>query len=215
MFFSYASGQAITPIGVAGLLWTLFAVYWMAMSFGRKPARRREGVFGHLFQIVFLGGAFILLYAHGPQQGPLHHRFVPREPWVEDLGVAVVAAGIGFAIWARHHIGKQWSSQVEIREDHELIATGPYATIRHPIYTGILLAMLGTAIILGEWRGLVAVALATFGFWIKARREERFLVEEFGAKYAEHRRRTGFFLPPIGRRTEPSGSATPQSSSSV
>ena len=213
MFVAWRSGDPITPLGAAGMLWILFAVSWLAMSFGRKPARRRENLLERLFHRLYLAAAFILLYASDPRFGSLRHRFLPREPWLEYLGVAVTAAGIAFAIWARRHIGKQWSAEVEIREDHELIATGPYASIRHPIYTGILLAMLGTAIIGGEWRGLVAVALATLGFWIKARKEERFLEQEFGAAYAEHRERTGFFLPRFG--PGPRRPREAQSSSSV
>lgn len=197
MFTVWRSGEPVTPLGIAGLLWGVFAAYWLIMSFGRTPARRRENPFGRLFHMLYMAFAFYFLYAPDPRLGFLRERFAPREPWVADLGVVLTTLGVAFAIWARHHIGKQWSAQVEIREDHQLIATGPYATIRHPIYTGMLTAMLGTALIVGEWRGLAAVALAMFGFWIKARQEERFLEQEFGAAYAEHRRRTGFFLPPL------------------
>jgi protein-S-isoprenylcysteine O-methyltransferase Ste14 len=76
-----------------------------------------------------------------------------------------------------------------------LIRTGPYRTIRHPIYTGILLALLGTAVAVGEVRGLLALAIAWLSFYIKARREESFLTQEFGPGFAEHRRHTGMFLP--------------------
>jgi len=213
VFATWRSGEPVTALGVAGFFWAVFAFYWLIMSFGRTRARRRENPLGRLFHVLYMGTAFYLLYPRNSQVGVLRERFAPLTPWIAVLGVALTGFGVAFAIWARHHIGKQWSSQVEIREDHKLIATGPYATIRHPIYTGMLTAMLGTALIIGEWRGLAAVVIATFGFWIKARQEERFLEQEFGAAYAEHRRRTGFFLPPLFRRASPSSGV--QSSSSV
>lgn len=187
-----------SAIGIAGALWGIFALYWMAMSFGRKPAVRRENPLARFAHIAYMGAAFILLYSDDPRFGPLRRRFLPDAPWFGWFGVLLTAAGVGFAIWARHHIGRQWSADVTIREDHKLIATGPYARIRHPIYTGMLLAMLGTALIVGEYRGLAAVALVAIGFWVKARREEKFLEGEFGPAYEEHRRRTGFFLPRLG-----------------
>ena len=86
---------------------------------------------------------------------------------------------------------------MQIKEGHELIRSGPYARIRHPIYTGILLATIGTALAIGEYRGLLAVGMLLTGFIRKARKEESFLAAEFGAAFDEHRRRTGFFLPRI------------------
>ena len=111
------------------------------------------------------------------------------------LGALLTAAGVGFAIWARRHIGKNWSGQVTIRKEHELIRTGPYAHIRHPIYTGMLLAVAGTAIAIGEYRAIVAFAVIAIGLVVKARREESFLATQFGPAFDEHRRQTGFFLP--------------------
>jgi protein-S-isoprenylcysteine O-methyltransferase Ste14 len=107
----------------------------------------------------------------------------------------LTASGIAVAFWARWHLGTNWSGVVTLKEGHELIRTGPYRAMRHPIYTGILLALLGTAITFGEVRALLAVALAWLSFYIKARREELFLSQEFGAGFAEHKQRTGMFLP--------------------
>jgi len=117
-------------------------------------------------------------------------------PLLMLVGVAAaVAAGVAIAFWARWHLGANWSGVVTLKEGHELIRTGPYRTIRHPIYTGILLAMLGSAIAVGEIRGLLAVAIAWLSFYTKARREESLLTQEFGERFAEHLRRTGMFLP--------------------
>jgi protein-S-isoprenylcysteine O-methyltransferase Ste14 len=108
-------------------------------------------------------------------------------------------AGIGLAIWARWHIAGNWSGTVTLKEGHELIRTGPYSRIRHPIYTGILLAALGSAIEIGRIAGLIALALGWGSFWFKARREESFLREEFGAQFEEHCKQTGMFLPKLSR----------------
>lgn len=214
MFVVWQSGEPVTLLGISGAVWAVFAVVWMVLSFGRKPAQRRESLFGRLFHTAYMAAAFILLYSRNPGLDALRRRFVPDAAWVGAAGLALTVVGIAFAIWARFHIGKQWSPVVEIREDHKLIETGPYARIRHPIYTGILLAMLGTGLILGELRALVAVLLATLGFWIKGRKEESFLHQEFGPAYRDYERRTGFYLPRFGRGAG-RGVSEAQSSSSV
>jgi protein-S-isoprenylcysteine O-methyltransferase Ste14 len=115
--------------------------------------------------------------------------------WIEWMGAIATLAGVLFAIWARYTIGKEWSGEVQIKEDHQLIRSGPYAHIRHPIYTGMLLALTGTAITVGEYRAILGVALFLIGFVRKAKKEESFLASEFGPAFDEHRRHTGFFLP--------------------
>jgi len=190
-------GSGSSPLALAGALWAMLAVYWLVSAFGRKPARRRENPLARLTHTIFMALAFYLLYT---KSGPpwLRIRFLPDMPAVAWLGLFLTALGIGLAIWARAHLGKQWSGEVTIWEDHKLIATGPYARIRHPIYTGLLIAMLGTAFTIGEIRGLVAVLIATVGFWWKARKEEAFLREQFGEGFEAHKKRTGFFFPRMG-----------------
>jgi protein-S-isoprenylcysteine O-methyltransferase Ste14 len=98
-------------------------------------------------------------------------------------------------MWARIHIGKYWSGSVSLHEGHQLIRTGPYARIRHPIYTGILLALAGVILLDGRYIALAAFALFLAGLTVKAKMEEALLSGEFGAAFDEHRRQTGFFLP--------------------
>ena len=145
--------------------------------------------------VAYMAFGFILLYAEDPRFGVLNRRFLPRREWIAMLGALLTVAGVAFAIWARRHIGRNWSGQVTIRKEHELIRTGPYAHIRHPIYTGILLALAGTTLAIGEYRAVVAFAVIAIGFVVKARREESFLATQFGPAFDEHRRQTGFFLP--------------------
>jgi|SRR6516165_12283758 protein-S-isoprenylcysteine O-methyltransferase Ste14 len=176
-------------------LWLLFGVYWLASALKRKKTKQRETILQRLGYTAPLGLGFYLLYQPHPLYGWLMYRFLPAGPVGAWLGVALTASGIAVAFWARWHLGTNWSGVVTLKEGHELIRTGPYRAMRHPIYTGILLALLGTAITFGEVRALLAVALAWLSFYIKARREELFLSQEFGAGFAEHKQRTGMFLP--------------------
>ena len=189
----------MTPLRAAGAIWSVLAIVWLVTSFGRNPVQRRENPLARLSHVLFMAAAFYLLSSASADNGLLGRRFLPETSWIATLGVAVTAVGVAFAIWARVHLGKQWSGDVTIRRNHELIRTGPYSRIRHPIYTGILAAMLGTALIEGEVRGLAAVLIATIGFWWKARKEESFLAREFGPRFEEHKRHTGFFLPRLNR----------------
>ena len=184
-----------TPMGMIAGLWMLMGAYWLVSAMGRKRAEKREAPAARLVHVALMAFAFLLLYSADPRFGPLDARFLPEQRWLEALGVALTAAGVGFAIWARRHLGKNWSSEVTIREDHKLIRTGPYARVRHPIYTGMLAGLVGTVIAIGEWRAVAGLAIAMFGFFIKARREEGFLARQFGAAFEEHKKLTGFFLP--------------------
>ena len=111
------------------------------------------------------------------------------------IGAAVTAAGLLFAVWARRHIGRNWSGQVTIKSDHELVTTGPYGMVRHPIYTGLLLAFAGTALAVGEVRGLLALAIACAALWRKLKLEERYMREQFGEAYVEYTRRVAAIIP--------------------
>jgi len=185
----------VTPAAIVYGFWILFALYWLGAAFGVKRTAKRQNPAERMLYIVFMAAGFFLLYQENPNWGPLNHRFVPDQVWIAWLGSALCAAGVLFAIWARRTIGKDWSAEVQIKEGHELIRSGPYAHIRHPIYTGLLLATLGTALLIGEYRGLLAVLMFLVGFTRKARKEEEFLAAEFGPAFDEHRRHTGFFLP--------------------
>jgi protein-S-isoprenylcysteine O-methyltransferase Ste14 len=127
--------------------------------------------------------------------GPLVRRFVPNYPAVRDLGVALAGLGVLLMIWARRHLGHYWSDKVEIKANHQLISTGPYARLRHPIYTGMLLGIAGTALAVGEWRGLAAFVLLLTNYVIKARKEEGILGQKFGPEFQEYQRKTGFLIP--------------------
>ena len=176
-------------------LWFLFGLYWLVSAFKLKKTKQRETWRQRLRYVLPLLVAFSLLSRRWTHYGWLGARFVSESDAIAWIGVLLTAAGVAIAIWARWHLGANWSGVVTLKEGHELIRSGPYRTIRHPIYSGILLAMLGSAIAIGEIRGLLAVAIAWLSFYAKARREESLLTQEFGERFAEHQRRTGMFLP--------------------
>jgi protein-S-isoprenylcysteine O-methyltransferase Ste14 len=143
--------------------------------------------------------AFILLLESKVHLGVLDRRFLPNSQTGTWLGIALTACGIALAIWARYCLGANWSATIMIRSSHFLVRTGPYSHMRHPIYSGLLLAIAGTALAQGEWRGLLALATAVIAWAIKAKKEESLLQDEFGAQFDEYRQSTGFLLPRLGQ----------------
>ena len=109
---------------------------------------------------------------------------------------ALTAAGFAFAWWARLHLGKLWSAFVTRKDEHRIIDSGPYGIVRHPIYTGIILAAVAVAILKGNLYAFTGALLIVAGFWIKARLEERFLSEQLGPEaYAVYRSRVPMLIP--------------------
>jgi protein-S-isoprenylcysteine O-methyltransferase Ste14 len=182
------------------LCWLIFGAYWLVSAFHPKTTKKRETYFQRFGYTLPLVLAFYFLFRPETHYYPLLGvRFVPSGRSWEWIGVLLTAGGVAIAIWARGHLGSNWSGVVTLKVGHELIRTGPYRAIRHPIYTGILIGMSGTMVTLGEVRGLIALLVAWVSFYIKARREESFLAQEFGPAFAEHQRRTGMFLPRVSR----------------
>jgi protein-S-isoprenylcysteine O-methyltransferase Ste14 len=188
-----------TPGRVTGWAWDAFILYWIVASVGAKKTKRSESGLSRLtYTLPLLVGVFLMV-APPAHRGSLGMYFVPADDSTRWFGAALTIAGVALAIWARRRIGRNWSRNVTLKEGHELIRSGPYARIRHPIYTGILLAGLGTAIEIGRIAGLIGLALGWASFWLKAKREESFLTEEFGAAFEAHRKQTGMFLPKLFR----------------
>jgi protein-S-isoprenylcysteine O-methyltransferase Ste14 len=176
-------------------IWATWASYWWLSARDVKRTERREPVASrllHLGPMVFAG---MMLGSPGCGVPGLSARVVPLAPWAYWLGVGVTCAGLAFAVWARRHIGRNWSAIVTLKQDHELVTTGPYALVRHPIYTGLLLGFLGWAIAVDRWRGPLAVAIVFVALLRKYRLEERWMRERFGAAYDAYRSRVKALVP--------------------
>jgi protein-S-isoprenylcysteine O-methyltransferase Ste14 len=192
--------KSLTLWQVALIPWYVFAGFWAITALRVKPTKAREKAVDRLITVAVVVLAFELLFAQGLRMGPLGMRFVPRKDWIAYAGIALSWLGTIISLWARYCLGEYWSARVTLKEGHQLIRTGPYALVRHPIYTGMLLACVGTALVVGEWRGLLAVLLLVAAHSQKAVREERMLSGEFGEEYTAYRQRTGFLLPRWGGR---------------
>jgi protein-S-isoprenylcysteine O-methyltransferase Ste14 len=178
------------------LLWITWLIYWGRSAANVKPAVRLESKSSRASYIIPIVIASILLSISPIAGGRfLFSRFLP--PGIDAYwpGVILIAAGLGFSVWARQYLGRNWSGTVQVKQDHQLICDGPYRFVRHPIYTGILVAFLGTALIVGHWGGILAVLIAAGSFWRKLTLEERFMRETFGSAYEEYRARTAALIP--------------------
>jgi protein-S-isoprenylcysteine O-methyltransferase Ste14 len=170
-------------------LWLAWLVYWWLSARNVKPTRSREPLAFELRHRAPLMLAALLLAAPRWMPRVLTRRFLPVGWFFPVIGVLLLAIGLGFTVWARRHLGRNWSASVVVKEGHALVRTGPYRYVRHPIYIGILMAFLGTVVTMGEWRGLVALLLAGVSFAVKSRAEERRMLETF-PEYAEYARGT-------------------------
>jgi protein-S-isoprenylcysteine O-methyltransferase Ste14 len=175
--------------------WLIFLAYWILARLRVNKMERQEPGGEVLARMAVMVAAFYFLWESDPRFGVLNERFIPRRDWIFAAGSALTWVGVAFAIWARYHLAQYWSATVALRAGHQLIRTGPYSRIRHPIYTGMLMAVFGTVLAIGRYRGLVTFALVLAGFIWKSKREEKLLAGQFGEAFEEHRQRTGFFLP--------------------
>jgi len=182
------------PMLAAIALWIVFISYWNRAARNSAPDRTMESMRSRQIHQLFLNGAMLLVFVPIPG---LRLRLLAAAPWQAPGGLGITLLGVAIAIWSRRHLGRYWSGRVSIKVDHELIRSGPYRVLRHPIYTGLLLMYLGTALISCELHGLVAVLLAIYAYWRKIGIEEAALAEAFGEKWSEHRRKTWALLPGI------------------
>jgi protein-S-isoprenylcysteine O-methyltransferase Ste14 len=179
---------------VVPALWGAWLVYWTVAASAVKTTRWREPISSRLLHGVPLILAALLLASGRQLPSLLRERFLPQTSASPLLGLVMLVAGLGFAVWARWHLGPNWSGTVTLKQDHALIRTGPYSYVRHPIYSGILLALLGTAVVIGEWRGLFAFALALVGLAYKSKVEEGRMREIF-PEYDQYRHETAALVP--------------------
>lgn len=180
---------------ICEILWGAFYAVWLLWAMiGIKKAQRRESVASHFAHGVLAAAGFLLMFAN-IRVGWLHARVLPGALWLQALGIAITLAGFAFAIWARIHLGSNWSSAVSSKVKHELIRSGPYRWVRHPIYSGLLFALFGTALVRGELCGLLALVLVYTAWKIKSHLEERMMISTFGSEYTAYANSTGAIFP--------------------
>lgn len=184
-------------------LWWGWALYWMLSALRNKATQRRESLASRLAHGLPLAlGAGLLAWPH-PRWTVLAWRLWPPSPAAYWIGVALVIAGLAFAIWARVRLGGNWSGTVTVKQGHELIRSGPYAYVRHPIYTGLITALLGSSIASGTVHAVIGLAIIVAAFVRKSRIEEEFMRETFPGEYPHYSTEVPALLP----FTRPRGSS--------
>lgn len=168
--------------------WVVFWIYWLVAAVGVKQGHSRWGGFMGI-RIALLLIVLLLIRAR-----IFKGQTITSDPWLQGIGLAVFLAGLGLAVWARLYIGRNWGAPMSEKVDPELVTTGPYRRVRHPIYSGLILAMVGTAVAV-SWFALVAVAVFGAYFVYSAAREERYMTELFPEAYPAYKRSTRMLIP--------------------
>lgn len=189
-----------TPLLAIDCVWVVLILFWLAAAVAVKHTVRRDASGSRAAQIAIMIAAFLLLFDPRPLSrvqwlGFVFDRFLPPSTAFSAIGLGLTLAGVAFAIWARLRIGGNWSGSVTIKQDHTLVRSGPYAIVRHPIYSGLLLGVAGTAIAIGEIRGILGFVLTLIGWRGKSLIEERFMQEQFGDEYARYKREVKALIP--------------------
>jgi protein-S-isoprenylcysteine O-methyltransferase Ste14 len=180
-------------------LWAIWFAYWVVSA--RKRVRdttassvRRETLAERFTYGAFMWMGFILLFWRGPLPYG-DSRLWPFSAGLLAAGYALQIAGLGFTVWARLTLGNNWSGRIATGGNQQLVTDGPYRLVRHPIYSGLILAVAGLSLVLGTSRGIIGFVLATAGFFLKIRREEASVRRHFGRAYEEYARHVPALFP--------------------
>jgi protein-S-isoprenylcysteine O-methyltransferase Ste14 len=178
-------------LAAAAAGWVIFSLYWEIAASNAARAKSSESSASRGVHVFLANIALLLEIA--PIRGL--GRFLPASWLIMAAGLGVETAGLFLAIWARRHLGRNWSGAISIKVEHELVRSGPYRVLRHPIYTGLLGMYAGMAIVTGEWLALIGLFLAVLAYWRKIRLEEAALNVAFGPDYATYCRETWALVP--------------------
>jgi protein-S-isoprenylcysteine O-methyltransferase Ste14 len=183
------------PADIIPACWTLFVVIWLLAAVFNKRSLYRESGAQRLRYSILLVLAFLLLTKRYRLPYPLGACIIPATVTVEWMTGALCMAGLAFCVWARATLGRNWSGTITLKEGHELIERGPYRLVRHPIYTGLLVMFLATAIAFGHLGGFIAVAVAFASFWVKLSEEEKLMRQQFPEQYRSYAQRVKRIIP--------------------
>ncbi len=183
-----------SPLWISAALWMGLIIYWSAAARNSSAARSSESTASRATHQNLLRLGLLLLFLKLPY---LTGRWVPDTLGWTLAGLATQMAAFGVAVWARLHLGRHWSGEITHKVGHELVRTGPYRTLRHPIYTGWLGMCLGTAIVSGEWHALLGLGFAVWAYVRKIQMEERLLDGVFGNAYAQYRSSSWALIPGV------------------
>jgi protein-S-isoprenylcysteine O-methyltransferase Ste14 len=178
-----------------GILWVAWAAYWIVAARQTASNRRAESVLiGASYRIPLLVGIILMVFSSVSPPG-VGVALWPHNPFILGIVDLLTIAGLALAVWARLHLGKYWSGRITLKVDHRVIQTGPYAWVRHPIYSGLILALLGTAISIGTVQAVFGFAFILVSFLRKLTLEENWLRLHFGAEYELYQKRVSALIP--------------------
>jgi protein-S-isoprenylcysteine O-methyltransferase Ste14 len=170
----------LSPMWIPGILWIAFIVYWNGVACTTAPTASAESVKSRQLHQLLMWGSILLLFV---RFRPLILRLWPRTPLIVAIGVIVHVAAMLLAVSARKHLGRNWSGAITAKAGHQLVRTGPYRLVRHPIYTGMLGMFAGTTLVAGELHAVVAFVVMAVAYWRKIGLEEQHLRGLFGEAY--------------------------------
>jgi len=194
-------GSLLSPMAIALYLWMVLSLYWGWAARNKSAVKSAESGRSRAFHLLLVNTALIVAFwpfAGWPRLAAPTFEFprvLPPWPYLAPIGLTVAVGSLLLTIWARHHLGRNWSAEVTVKVDHELVRSGPYRRIRHPIYTGAIGMYVGTALISGRLQGPLSLALIGIAYARKIRQEERALLAEFGAAYEDYRRESWAVFP--------------------
>jgi protein-S-isoprenylcysteine O-methyltransferase Ste14 len=174
--------------------WCVFFVVWLVTAAKAKPTVETQSAAGMLAHRLPVGlGWWLLLFPNFP--GDMNRQILPRTEELSIVGAVICVCGLLFTLWARKTLAGNWSSDVTFKQEHELIRSGPYRFVRHPIYTGLLVMFIGTLLHIGQLRCFIGLLLVAIGFWIKLNQEERLMTRHFPEAYPIYRREVKALVP--------------------
>ena len=182
------------PLKIISFCWALFTIIWLVAAFWTKQTVYQERRAFWRYSLPLIIGVYLIFRARRFSD-PLSSRVIPNVDAIAWIGVVLCVGGLLFCIWARFTLGRNWSGVVTFKGGHELITRGPYAIVRHPIYTGLLMMIIGTVIAYGHVAGVVALPFVFWGLWIKLRYEEKLMLQKFPAEYEAYSRRVKRLIP--------------------
>ena len=184
----------LSPMWLPAFLWIAFIVYWNAATRAPAPTVSAESVKSRQLHLLLMWGSILLLFV---RFRPLTVRLWPRTPLVVAIGVIIQVAALVFAVRARKHLGTNWTGAIAAKPGHQLVRTGPYRLVRHPIYTGMLGMFVGTMLVSDELHAVVAFVVMALAYWRKIGLEEQHLRRLFGEAYEAYRQEAWALIPGI------------------
>jgi protein-S-isoprenylcysteine O-methyltransferase Ste14 len=184
-----------SPQNVIGWAWAIALMVWIPGSLSNKRSVRKQQLQARAVQLALGVLVGLLIAGQGLFKGLGTAAVMPQTGLTSVIAVILTLGDIGFALGSRFALGRKWSANVTIKENHDLVRTGPYAIVRYPIYSGFLFALLGTTVARGTSGAFVGFGILVLLFCLKIRTEEQFMVEQFGSKYQAYRSQVKQLVP--------------------